>query len=154
MQLQSIGQQDCQPLYLALEKKGTIYGVKTAIAKRQKPIGLIIYIRGKTMNKKAMEHLIEKTIFPEIRKIRDEGQKEYARDTKDVLANFRRLSAWLDMSVGKVIGVYLLKHIDGIMSWVDGHRSQREDVRGRLCDVIVYCCLLWSHIEEEEMKNK
>ena len=49
--------------------------------------------------------------------------------------------------------VYLLKHIDGISSFVNGHKSQREDVRGRITDVIVYLCLLWGMIEEDENKS-
>ena len=49
--------------------------------------------------------------------------------------------------------VYLLKHIDGISSFVNGHQSQREDVRGRITDVIVYLCLLWGMIEKEENKT-
>jgi len=42
---------------------------------------------------------------------------------------------------------YLLKHIDGITSFVNGHQSQREDVRGRLTDAIVYLCLLWGMVD-------
>tara|TARA_R100000458_G_scaffold12744_1_gene10536 strand:- start:452 stop:643 length:192 start_codon:yes stop_codon:yes gene_type:complete len=50
--------------------------------------------------------------------------------------------------------VYLLKHIDGISSFVNGHKSQREDVRGRITDAIVYLCLLWGMIEEENSKSR
>jgi len=46
--------------------------------------------------------------------------------------------------------VYLLKHIDGISSYVKGHKSQRENVRGRLTDAIVYLCLLWGMVEEND----
>ena len=50
--------------------------------------------------------------------------------------------------------VYVLKHIDGISSFVNGHHSQREDVRGRITDVIVYLCLLWGMIEDEDAKSR
>ena len=50
--------------------------------------------------------------------------------------------------------VYLLKHIDGISSFVNGHKSQREDVRGRLTDAIVYLCLLWGMIDDENAKSR
>ena len=50
--------------------------------------------------------------------------------------------------------VYLLKHIDGISSYVNGHKSQREDVRGRITDSIVYLCLLWGMIEERELETR
>jgi len=44
----------------------------------------------------------------------------------------------------------MLKHIDGICSFVEGHKSQREDVRGRITDVIVYLCLLWGMVEQND----
>jgi len=44
--------------------------------------------------------------------------------------------------------IYLLKHVDGIKAYVNGHKSQREDVRGRITDIIVYLMLLWGMIEE------
>ena len=45
--------------------------------------------------------------------------------------------------------VYLMKHIDGINAWVKGHKSQREEVTGRIKDAIVYLCLLWGMANEE-----
>ena len=42
-----------------------------------------------------------------------------------------------------------MKHIDGILAFINGHKSQREDVRGRLTDVIVYLTLLWGMIDED-----
>jgi len=50
--------------------------------------------------------------------------------------------------------VYLLKHIDGITAYLNGHKSQREDVRGRIKDAIVYLMLLWAMIEEKESNGK
>jgi|TARA_R100001594_G_C4033319_1_gene261705 hypothetical protein len=44
--------------------------------------------------------------------------------------------------------IYLLKHVDGIKAYVNGYKSQREDVRGRITDVIVYLMLLWGMVEE------
>ena len=100
-----------------------------------------------------MTKLIDGVIIPEILKIRDAGQKEYARDTDDVLMNFKRIGSWLDLSEETVILVYLLKHIDGVTAWCNGHKSQREDIRGRLTDIIVYSCLLWAHAEEQAKTN-
>ena len=45
--------------------------------------------------------------------------------------------------------VYMLKHIDGISSYIQGHHSQREDVSGRITDAIVYLFLLWAMIDGE-----
>jgi len=44
---------------------------------------------------------------------------------------------------------YLLKHIDGISAYVKGHKSQREDVTGRITDAIVYLMLLWAMVVED-----
>ena len=67
-----------------------------------------------------------------------------------MFANFERVANTLDISKEKALMVYLLKHIDGIVSYIEGHQSQREDVRGRLTDVIVYTMLLWGMVEESE----
>ena len=81
--------------------------------------------------------------------MRAAGQKEYARKNNNAFANFERVGKNLDLSREDVLLVYLLKHIDGICSFVKGHKSQREDVRGRITDAIVYLCLLWGMIESD-----
>lgn len=81
--------------------------------------------------------------------MREAGQKEYARKNDNAFANFERVGNNLGISKEKVLLVYLLKHIDGICSFVEGHKSQREDVRGRLTDAIVYLCLLWGMVDED-----
>ncbi len=81
--------------------------------------------------------------------MRAAGQKEYARKNNNAFANFERVGKNLDLSREDVLLVYLLKHIDGICSFVKGHKSQREDVRGRITDAIVYLCLLWGMIEHD-----
>ena len=81
---------------------------------------------------------------------RDAGQKEYAQNIDNVFANFERGARALDISREKVLMTYLLKHIDGISAYVKGHKSQREDVRGRITDATVYLWLLWAMIEEKQ----
>ena len=85
-------------------------------------------------------------IISEIKSTRDEGQKEYARTDDNIFANFERVADRLDLSKQEALLVYLLKHIDGIGSYVDGHKSQREDVTGRIKDAIVYLLLLWAMV--------
>ena len=104
------------------------------------------------MNQKQMEGLID-SIFRKIQETRDAGQKEYARKQNNAFANFERIAYNLSLDRKEILLVYLLKHIDGICAYVKGHRSQREDVRGRMTDVIVYLCLLWGMIEDEEVNN-
>ena len=103
----------------------------------------------KRMNRKKMETLINQ-IFKEIQTVRAAGQKEYARKQNNAFANFERIANNLDLDKKEVLLVYLLKHIDGICAYVKGHKSQREDVRGRITDVIVYLCLLWGMVEEND----
>ena len=88
-------------------------------------------------------------IMMEVKRTRDEGQKEYAHTEENVFANFERVATSLDISREQALMVYLLKHIDGINAWVKGHESQREDVTGRIKDAIVYLCLLWGMVKEQ-----
>ena len=91
---------------------------------------------------------MEKKIIPILMRTRDAGQKEYAQSEDNVFANFERIAKSVDTDRKKVLMVYLLKHIDGISSYVKGHKSQRENIRGRLTDAIVYICLLWGMVED------
>ena len=88
------------------------------------------------MIKSEMNQIVDE-IFANVKETRDEGQKEYARDESDVFANFKRVATDLDSTPEKVLLTYFLKHKDGIVSWANGHKSQREDVRGRIKDSIV-----------------
>lgn len=84
--------------------------------------------------------------------LRDMGQKEYAHDDQNALANFDRTGAELELEPTKVLWIFWKKHADGVLSWINGFRSQREDVRGRINDMIVYLVLLRALIDREEGK--
>ena len=96
-----------------------------------------------------MEKLIKEQILPKVMKTRDAGQKEYAQDVDNVFANFERIAMCIDVDRERVLMTYLLKHIDGISAYTKGHKSQREDVSGRITDAIVYLMLLWAMVVEE-----
>lgn len=100
------------------------------------------------MDKFAFNNLMKEKILPSIDKMREAGQDEYAQSSSNIFANFDRVANLLDLDRKKVLMVYLLKHIDGISSFVKGHVSQREDVRGRITDSIVYLTLLWGMLDE------
>ena len=55
---------------------------------------------------------------------------------------------------GMVLYTFLNKHMRGIGSFIRGYKSQRENVKGRIKDAIVYLFLLWAMVEEEEYKEK
>ena len=103
------------------------------------------------MTQKEMKRLIN-SIFKEIQSTREAGQKEYARQSENAFANFERVGENLNIDRKQVLLVYLLKHIDGICSYVEGHKSQRENVEGRITDSIVYLCLLWGMCISENMQ--
>ena len=100
------------------------------------------------MNKSTFDNLFLQ-IIDEVKRTRDSGQKEYAHSEDNVFANFERVAENLDISREQSLMVYLMKHIDGINAWIKGHKSQREDVTGRIKDAIVYLCLLWGMATEE-----
>ena len=91
------------------------------------------------------DHMIDK-----IKETRDDGQKEYARAEDNVFANFDRVAECIKIPREKALMVYLLKHIDGINAYIEGHESQREEVSGRIMDAITYLFLLWAMIDGEK----
>ena len=94
------------------------------------------------------------SIWKRVLKTRDAGQEEYAHDEKNVFANFERVGNLLHVNKEKVLMTYLLKHIDGIAAYTKGLKSQREDVRGRITDAIVYLCLLWAMVDHSEYQGR
>lgn len=104
------------------------------------------------MNRQAMADTMAK-VFAECEKLCQAGQAEYAHDDTDAFANFNRAELLTGVSRVKVLMVYFQKHYDGVISYLNGHKSQREDVRGRINDMIVYMCLLRGMIDEVEVKN-
>ena len=106
------------------------------------------------MTTEEFKSLFDNEIMPAIGSMREAGQKEYAHDMDEIFANFNRISDSLNCDRKKVLMTYMLKHIDGINAYVKGHKSQREDVTGRITDCIVYLMLLWGMIKEErEVSN-
>ena len=99
-------------------------------------------------------HSVMDSIWERVQKMRDSGQEEYAHDKKNVFANFERVGNLLHVNREKVLMTYLLKHIDGIAAYANGLKSQREDVRGRITDAIVYLCLLWAMVDQSEYEGR
>lgn len=89
-------------------------------------------------------------VFDECRALRNAGQAEYAHADEQAFANFMRVAERMGVNKKQVLMVYMEKHLDGVHSFLKGHTSQREDVRGRINDIIVYACLLRGMIDEEK----
>lgn len=100
------------------------------------------------MTQEQMRSIME-NVFEECRELRGAGQLEYAHKNENAFANFERAGKDLDLPREKVLWVFAMKHRDGIASYLKGHTSQREDVRGRINDLIVYLVLLRGMIEDQ-----
>lgn len=101
------------------------------------------------MTQEQMAEVMER-IFEECRQLRAAGQREYAHEEDNAFRNFEGIARALDLSRERVLWVYAAKHIDGIVAYINGHTSQRESVKGRLNDLVVYVCLLRGMVEEDE----
>jgi len=104
------------------------------------------------MTYKDMQKVVRRQL-KQVLKVRDAGQKEYARTKDNVFANFERVSSFTGVTREQALMTYLLKHIDGIMAHINGHESQREDVSGRITDAIVYLLLLQGMIDDGKNKR-
>ena len=93
-------------------------------------------------------------IFHEVMALREAGQAEYAHKLDNAFRNFENIASYLDLDRKKVLLTYMIKHIDGIVAYVNGHKSQRESVKGRINDAIVYLMLLRCMIEDEELNSE
>jgi len=96
---------------------------------------------------------VMKRVFEKCQEMRAAGQKEYAHGSENAFDNFERTAVLVGVPRETVLLTFLLKHIDGISAYVKGHKSQREDVRGRIYDAIVYLCLLHGMVDEGEKKE-
>jgi hypothetical protein len=83
----------------------------------------------------------------------EQGQKEYAHDEGNALANFERLAQDLNLPREKVLWIYMRKHLDGILAHINGFQSQREPVQGRIMDAMVYLMLLYCMVEDNESQQ-
>ena len=106
------------------------------------------------MNYKDFDDLLQNEIIPQVLDIREAGQKEYARNPGNVFGNFERVADFAGVTVNQAIYTYLIKHIDGIGAHIDGHKSQREDVEGRVIDAIVYLCLLYGRFHQQKKEKE
>jgi hypothetical protein len=100
-------------------------------------------------SKEFVAEVMEK-VFEECRGLRGAGQKEYAHADSRAFSNFEKIAEDFGIPREIVLLVYAKKHYDGIVSWAKGHKSQRESVKGRINDMIVYLVLLRSMVEQQE----
>ena len=68
--------------------------------------------------------------------------------SEDRFDNFNRIAGYLDLSREQVLLVYLMKHIDGIISGVNYNKDGGEGIPSRIDDAIVYLELLQGMLQE------
>ena len=95
--------------------------------------------------------IIMDKVIEEISFLREAGQQEYAHQDDRPFRNFETLASELNMTREQILWVYARKHMDGILSYINGHRSQRESVAGRINDLIVYLIILRAMFEEDRI---
>ena len=101
------------------------------------------------MTTKQFNKFYKDKILPTIEKMRKGGQEEYANDLENIFANFDRSANRRGIDRKTVIGCHMDKHFDGITNYITNGKEQREDIDGRIADLIVYLMLLWASIEED-----
>lgn len=89
-------------------------------------------------------------IFHDCQATREQGQAEYAHREENALENFNAEERNLGIPRMKVWAVLAGKHWRGVRAFINGRKSQREDVRGRIKDLIVYLVLLWAMIDDDD----
>ena len=102
-----------------------------------------------TMTPADLDKLMQEVFDNEIMTTQQSGQKEYASD-EDAFSNFKDQGEELGLDPKIVLWVHAMKHKSGIANYLRGVKSQGEDVRGRINDLIVYLFILRRMIEEEE----
>lgn len=82
---------------------------------------------------------------------------EYIRDG-DRLDNFKRLGNELNLSPKKILWIYLKKHLDSILMFINdesmGNHVLSEPIEGRIKDARVYLSLLRGLIDEDGKETK
>lgn len=104
------------------------------------------------MTQEQMSKIMDQ-VFEECRGLRAAGQLEYAHKDQDAFANFERTGNDLNLPRETILWIFAMKHRDGIAAYLKGHKSQREDVRGRINDLIVYLVLLRGMIDDTANSN-
>lgn len=105
------------------------------------------------MTKQELGEVFEQ-VYAEIMELREAGQNEYAHHDGNAFRNFEMVGDLLNLDREEVLMVYALKHVFGIVSHVNGHTSQREDVRGRIKDLIVYMMILYAMQQEDATEDE
>lgn len=82
--------------------------------------------------------------------INDTKGEEYCRGEDDVLANFKREGARLDLPPRKILAVHMGKHLDAIYYYLKTGKVLSETLLRRIQDARLYLALLLVMAQEAE----
>ncbi len=76
--------------------------------------------------------------------------KEYSLSGEDVNNNFKRLSAELGIPPQKILWIFLKKHLDAVLNYINTGKVESEHIDGRIADAVNYLLILSSLLAELE----
>jgi transcriptional regulatory protein LevR len=78
--------------------------------------------------------------------------KEYSLSQADVNNNFKRLSAELNIKSEQILWIFLKKHLDAILNYINKGKVESESIDSRIGDAVNYLLILSSLIQD--LKNE
>ena len=87
-------------------------------------------------------------------KILNTKGNEYSLHQIDVNNNFKRAGNELEIEPKKILWIFLKKHLDAILAFINKGNVESEPIEGRIGDAINYLFILASLIEEDKPKIK
>lgn len=108
-----------------------------------------------------MDFVTRQGMIEEARKRRDGimqvAAPDYAQMEADVNANFTRVGNALKRvyegprdAKYKAFATYMFKHLDAVLGWLAGQEQQKENIHGRIDDLLNYLEMLDSMIADDE----
>jgi hypothetical protein len=92
-------------------------------------------------------------IFQDCENVFSVANQEYAT-SQNAFNNFDRDAIEVGIHRNQSWLILAGKHWRGIASYVRGLKGQREDIRHRIKDLIIYLVLFWAMLDDEEEENK
>ena len=96
------------------------------------------------------EEFYDELMEIEERLLRSKGIEYSGKE--DRFSNFNKLGKELQFPPEKIVWIYLKKHLDGILSYINGEYTGSEPIIGRIHDARNYLALLAGMIKEKEKK--
>jgi 7-cyano-7-deazaguanine synthase in queuosine biosynthesis len=93
------------------------------------------------MNAKTFEELVQKLQIEEVEILKTKG-RDYTQGGEDRLKNFKAIADELGADPMVIVGVYFLKHIDSIKTYIQTSDLRSEGFKSRVLDARNYLALM------------